>query len=307
MPDMPNVHQAEAIPETARAEIDRLLQSGDLFRYTSENSPVALLEQEFAIALGAQAQFGEKYGDEVRVVSMGQKEDGQAWSLELCGGTHVRQTGDIGLITLLGESAVSSGVRRVEALTGAAARTHLQAQDAKLRQAAAALKSSPDDVPTRVASLLDERKRLERELSEAKKRLAMGGGGGGAAGVGDEASGGSADGALVRTVGDVNFIGRIVEGVSPKDLKGMVDEDKARLGSGVAVMVAKSPDGKGAVVVGVTDDLTDRHDAVQLVRAASAALGGKGGGGRPDMAQAGGPDGSKCADALAAVEAELAN
>ena len=229
------------------------------------------------------------------------KDDGKPWSLELCGGTHVRQTGDIGLVTILRESAVSSGVRRIEALTGDAARTHLQEQDAKLKQAAAALKASPADVPARVAALLDERKKLERELADAKKRLAMGGGGSGG-GDGAAATGGDA----AKQIGDISFIGRVVEGISPRDLKGLVDEDKARLGSGIAAIAAKSEDGKAAVVVGVTDDLTAKYDAVQLVRIASAAVGGKGGGGRADMAQAGGPDGDKCAAALEAIEAELA-
>ncbi|MEP4292915.1 MAG: alanine--tRNA ligase [Rhizobiaceae bacterium] len=273
--------------------------------YVLQNGPVTttLMAVDDAIELGAQAQFGEKYGDEVRVVSMGTDEQGKPWSLELCGGTHVRNTGDIGLVTILGESAVSSGVRRVEALTGAAARDYLQSQDAKLRQAAAVLKSSPADVPIRVSALLDERKKLERELSEAKKRLAMGGGGGG----GDDGVG-TASGAsgAVKQIGDVSFAGRIVEGISPRDLKGLVDEEKARIGSGIAAIAAKSEDGKAAVVVGVTDDLTDTYDAVHLVRVASAAVGGKGGGGRKDMAQAGGPEGNKCAEALAAIEAELA-
>ena len=266
--------------------------------FVLQNSPVSttLMAVDDAIELGAQAQFGEKYGDEVRVVSMGLKEDGKPWSLELCGGTHVQQTGDIGLVTILGESAVSSGVRRIEALTGQAARNHLQEQDAKLREAAVALKASPADVPARIAALLDERKKLERELSEAKKRLAMGGGAG---------SGNGADGG-VKKIGDVSFVGRVVEGISPRDLKGLVDEDKARLGSGVAAIAAKSEDGKAAIVVGVTDDLTDKFDSVQLVRLASAVVGGKGGGGRPDMAQAGGPDGDKCEAALAAIEVELA-
>ncbi|MGI9366875.1 MAG: alanine--tRNA ligase [Rhizobiaceae bacterium] len=261
--------------------------------YVLQNSPVSttLMAVDDAIELGAQAQFGEKYGDEVRVVSMGTKEDGKPWSLELCGGTHVRNTGDIGLVTILGESAVASGVRRIEALTGTAARNHLQLQDAKLREAAAVLKSSPTDVPSRVSALIDERKKLERELAEARKQLAMGGS--------------SADANAPRKIGDINFSSRVVEGVSPRDLKGMVDEEKARIGSGVAVIAAKTEDGKAAIVVGVTDDLTDRFDAVDLVRTGSAVVGGKGGGGRADMAQAGGPDGSKAQDALSAIEQAL--
>ncbi|MEP0944577.1 MAG: alanine--tRNA ligase [Rhizobiaceae bacterium] len=269
--------------------------------FVLQNSAVAttLMAVDDAIELGAQAQFGEKYGDEVRVVSMGLKQDGKPWSLELCGGTHVNQTGDIGLVTILCETAVSSGVRRIEALTGQAARSHLQEQDAKLREAAATLKAAPADVPARVAALLDERKKLERELSEAKKRLAMGGGGG--SGGGD----GATNAGAAKKIGDVTFAGRVVEGISPRDLKGLVDEEKARLGSGIAAIAAKSEDGKAAIVVGVTDDLTDKYDSVELVRLASAIVGGKGGGGRPDMAQAGGPDGSKCEAALAAIEAEL--
>ena len=283
----------------AADEMEKVDAMSNAFVLQNSDVSTTLMAVDDAIELGAQAQFGEKYGEEVRVVSMGLKDDGKPWSLELCGGTHVRQTGDIGLVTILSESAVSSGVRRIEALTGDAARTHLQEQDAKLKQAAAALKASPADVPARVAALLDERKKLERELADAKKRLAMGGGAGG---DGAAATGGDA----AKQIGDISFIGRVVEGISPRDLKGLVDEDKARLGSGIAAIAAKSEDGKAAVVVGVTDDLTEKYDAVQLVRIASAAVGGKGGGGRADMAQAGGPDGDKCAAALEAIEAELA-
>jgi alanyl-tRNA synthetase len=205
----------------------------------------------------------------------------------------VSKTGDIGLVTLLGESAVSSGVRRVEALTGNAAREYLQAQDAKLREAAAVLKSAPADVPSRVAALIEDRKKLERELADARKAIAMGGGSGG-------------DASAPKKIGDVSFVGRIVEGISAKELKGVVDEEKQRLGSGVVALAAKSDDGKAAIVVGVTDDLTDKCNAVDLVRVASEAVGGKGGGGRPDMAQAGGPDGGKLEAALQQIEATLA-
>jgi len=181
--------------------------------YVLQNSDVSttLMAVDDAIELGAQAQFGEKYGEEVRVVSMGTNDEGKAWSLELCGGTHVSKTGDIGLVALLGESAVSSGVRRIEALTGRSAREHLQEQEAKLREAAAVLKSTPADVPTRVAALIEERKKLERELADARKSLAMGGGAGG-------------ETASTKTIGDVSFVGRIVEGISAKELKGVVDE-----------------------------------------------------------------------------------
>ena len=264
-------------------------------QYVLQNHPVttSLMAVDDAIELGAQAQFGEKYGDEVRVVSMGSGPDGKPWSLELCGGTHVRNTGDIGLVAILGDSAVASGVRRVEALTGNAARLHLQVQDEKLKAAAAALKTAPADVPARVASLLEERKKLERELAETKKRLAMGGG--------------SGEDNAAKSIGDVTFSARCVEGISPRDLKGLVDEEKSKIGSGVAAIAAKTEDGKAAVVVGVTDDLTQRFSAVDLVRIAAAAVGGKGGGGRPDMAQAGGPDGHKCQEALNSIEKALSD
>lgn len=258
-----------------------------------------LMAVDDAIEMGAQALFGEKYGDEVRVVSMGEdiasdltKQEG-IFSLELCGGTHVMSTGDIGAIKIIGESAVSSGVRRIEALTGTAARHYLNEQDALLREAASVLKSSPLDVPQRVASLMDERKKLERELAEAKKKLAMGGG-----------DNGQAQGP--KMVGDIALIAKAVTDIPAKELKGIVDAEKQKLGSGVVAIIATSEDGKGAAVVGVTEDLTSRVSAVDLVRAAAAALGGKGGGGRPDMAQAGGPDGAKASDALAAIEAKLA-
>ncbi len=266
--------------------------------YVLQNSPVntTLMAVDDAIELGAQAQFGEKYGDEVRVVSMGTTMDGDAagkpWSLELCGGTHVNQTGDIGLITFVGESAVSSGVRRIEALTGQAARDHLLHQDATLRAAAATLKSAPGDVPARVAALIDERKKLDRELADLRKQIAMGGGSGGAENA-------------IETVGDVQFSARIVSGISPKELKGLVDEEKSRLASGVVLVATASEDGKAAIVVGVSADLTDRFNAIDLVRVASEIVGGKGGGGRPDMAQAGGPDGDKLAAAVDAVRAAL--
>jgi len=250
-----------------------------------------LMTPDEAIAEGAMALFGEKYGDEVRVVSMG-SERGKTYSLELCGGTHVRALGDIGLFTVVGEGAVSSGVRRVEALTGEAARDYLTARDAKLREAAAALKSSPDEVPARVAALVEDRRRLERELADAKKALALGGGAGGAAAGPEE-------------VGGVAFLGQVVEGLDPKGLRGMVDEMKQRIGSGIAMIVAVN-EGRASVAVGLTADLVATHSAVDLLRVAVATLGGQGGGGRPDMAQGGGPEGAKAADAVAAVRAHLA-
>ncbi len=252
-----------------------------------------LMTPDEAIAEGAMALFGEKYGDEVRVVSMGTDDGGKTYSLELCGGTHVDALGDIGLFKVVGEGAVSSGVRRVEALTGEAARAYLNGRDEKLREAAATLKTTPDDVPARVAALVEERRRLERELAEAKKALAMGGGGGHAVGP--------------EQIGDVAFIGQVLDGVEAKGLRGAVDDAKQRLGgSGVAAMVAVN-DGRASVAVGVTEDLTGRHNAVELLRAAVAVLGGQGGGGRPDMAQGGGPDGSKAAEALDAIRAVLAD
>jgi alanyl-tRNA synthetase len=257
------------------------------------NGPVLtrLMTPDEAIAEGAMALFGEKYGDEVRVVSMGEDDDG-TYSLELCGGTHVGALGEIGLFTVVGEGAVSSGVRRVEALTGEAARNWLQARDQRLREAAAALRSTPDEVPARVAALLDDRRRLERELADAKKALAMGGGGGEAAGP--------------EEIGGTAFIGQVLADFEAKGLRGAVDEAKQRLGgSGVAAIVAVN-DGRASVAVGVTPDLVGTRNAVDLLRVAVAALGGQGGGGRPDMAQGGGPDGDQAGAALDAIRAALA-
>lgn len=250
-----------------------------------------------ARASGARALFGEKYGDEVRVVSMG-KGSGNTlgWSVELCGGTHVRRTGDIGLISVLGESAVSSGVRRIEALTGRHAREHANATIQTAKAAAAELRTTLDDMPARIAALMDERKKLERELSEAKKKIAMGGG---------AAVNGASQGADIRTIGDIKLLARAVQGIEMKDLKSLADDGKKQLGSGVVAIVNVGEDGKAGVVVGVTSDLTARYSAVDLVKIASEALGGKGGGGRPDMAQAGGPDGSKADAALKAIEAAI--
>jgi len=249
-----------------------------------------LMTPDDAVAAGALALFGEKYGDEVRVLSMGRTTETN-YSVELCGGTHVDALGDIALFKIVSESAVSSGIRRIEALTGEAARLWLVGRDERLREAAAALRTAPDDVPARVAALLEERKRLERELADAKKALAMGGAGS-AAPAGPEQVGGHA------------FLGQVVEGLDPKGLRGAVDEMKGRIGSGVAMLVAVN-EGRASVSVGVTADLVGSLSAVDLVKAAVAALGGQGGGGRPDMAQGGGPDGDKAADAVAAVRAAL--
>jgi len=260
-----------------------------------QNAPVVtrLMGVDEAIASGARALFGEKYGDEVRVVSMGtDPASGRAYSVELCGGTHAGRTGDIGLVSIVGEAAVAAGVRRIEALTGDAARHRLAEESRALRQIAQTVKAPVEDLPERIASLMDERRKLERELTEARKRLAMGGGGEGDGGV--------------RDVAGVKFFARSVEGVAMKDLKGVADEAKKRVGSGVVAIVGAAGDGKAGIVVAVTPDLTDRFNAVDLVKAGSVALGGAGGGGRPDMAQAGGPDASKAEAALAAVEAAMA-
>jgi len=265
-------------------------------RIVLENAPVVtkLMAVDDAIASGARALFGEKYGDEVRVVSMGAGSgNAMGWSVELCGGTHVARTGDIGLIAIVAESAVGAGVRRIEAFTGDTARHHLESEARGLRDVAALIKAPIQDVPARLESLIEDRKRLERELSEAKKKLAMGGGG---------SSGDSA----VRAVGNIKLLARAVHGIEMKDLKSLADEGKKQVGSGVVAIVGVSADGKAGVVVGVTEDLAKQYDARELVRAASEALGGKGGGGRPDMAQAGGPDGSKADAALQAIEAALA-
>ena len=249
-----------------------------------------LMTPDDAIAAGAMALFGEKYGDEVRVLSMGGAAD-SAYSVELCGGTHVHALGDIALIKIIAEGAVSSGIRRIEALTGEAARLWLADRDEKLREVAGVLKASPDEVPARVAALVEDRRRLERELADAKKALALGGGGG-AAPAGPE------------RVGGVNFIGQVIDGLDPKGLRGAVDDVKGRIGSGIAMIVAVN-EGRASVAVGVSQDLVSTHNAVDLLRVAVASLGGQGGGGRPDMAQGGGPDGARAADAVAAVSATL--
>jgi alanyl-tRNA synthetase len=274
-----------------RDEIDAI--EAEVNAQIRSNEPVTtrLMTPDEAISAGAIALFGEKYGDEVRVLSMGRDSDTD-YSVELCGGTHVRALGDIQLLKIVSESAVSSGVRRIEALTGEAARQWLVARDSRLREAAAALKSSPDEVPGRIAALVEERKRLERELADAKKALAMGGGSA------------RAEGPAPEDVNGHKFLGQVVEGFDPKDLRAAVDEMKERLGSGVGALVAVN-DGRASVAVGVTNDLAGQVSAVELVKAAVATLGGQGGGGRPDMAQGGGPDGSRAQEALDAVRDAL--
>jgi alanyl-tRNA synthetase len=251
-----------------------------------------LMTPEEAIAAGAMALFGEKYGEEVRVLSMGGA-GGEKYSVELCGGTHALRTGDIGLFKIVSEGAVAAGVRRVEALAGQAAEDHVRRQIALLNEAAAALKVRPEDLPARLQALIDGQRKVERELSDARKALALAGGGGGPA-AGED----------VREVGGVKMIGRVLNGVVAKDLKGMADEFKKKLGSGVVALIGVE-EGKASAVVGVTDDLSKKLSAVDLVKAGVAALGGKGGGGRPDMAQGGGPDTANAAAALKAIEAAL--
>ena len=278
-------------PVTAE-ELERIeAQVNEVIRQNSDTA-TRLLPTDQAIAAGAEALFGEKYGDEVRVLTMGEDPaHPKAYSVELCGGTHVRRLGDIGLFTILSESAVAAGVRRIEALTSEGARRYLAAQAELAREAAAALKTQAADLPARVAALAEERRRLERELTEAKKALALAG----------PARGGD-DG--VKTIAGIKAVLRQVDGVAPKDLKGLADEAKQKLGSGVVAFIATA-DGKASLVAAVTDDLTSRISAVDLVRLGAEALGGKGGGGRPDMAQAGGPDNGNPGAALSAIEQHL--
>ncbi len=270
--------------------------------FIRQNAPVVtrIMPTDDARALGAQALFGEKYGDEVRVVSMGRAPtgkgaDGETWSIELCGGTHVRQTGDIGLFVTVGEGASSSGVRRVEALTGEAARRYLADQAARVAAVAGAVKAPRDEVVDRVKALVDERKSLAAEVAELRRQLALAGGG--------QASG---EGAApqARDVGGTPFLAQVLSGVTGKDLPGLIDAHKERLGSGAILLIADAG-GKAAVAAGVTDDLTARLSAVDLVRAAVDKLGGKGGGGRPDMAQGGGRDAANAEAAIAAAEQVL--
>jgi alanyl-tRNA synthetase len=280
----------------SREEIERVedLANDQVLRNTEVTTHIMATDE--AMESGARALFGEKYGDEVRVVVMGEPDlpgaNALGWSVELCGGTHVRRTGDIGLVSIISESGVASGVRRIEALTGRDARQRATAIIMLANEAAHALHGTVADVPERVVALLEERKRLERELADTKKKLAMGGG------SGDSASN-------IIDLNGTKFLRLMVNGLANTELKSLADEGKAKLGSGVVAVANTAPDGKGGLVVGVTDDLTDRFNAVDLVRKGAEALGGKGGGGRPDMAQAGGPDGSKAEAALAAIAAAI--
>jgi len=270
--------------DTVEAEVNAQIRG-------NETVTTRLMTPDEAISAGAMALFGEKYGDEVRVLSMGREVDGD-YSVELCGGTHVRALGDIQLFKIISESAVAAGVRRIEALTGEAAREWLTGRDAKLREAAATLKSSPEEVPGRIAVLVADRKRLEHELAEAKKQLAMSGGAA------------KSEGPAPEEVNGHKFLGQVVEGFDPKGLRAAVDEMKKRIGSGICVLIAVN-EGRASVAVGVTDDLAGQVSAVDLVKAAVATLGGQGGGGRADMAQGGGPDGSRGKEALEAVRDAL--
>jgi alanyl-tRNA synthetase len=276
------------LSEAEATEVERLVNS-----QIRANAEVItrLMTPEKAIEEGAMALFGEKYGDEVRVLSMG-SDEGRTYSTELCGGTHARRLGDIALFKVVSESAVAAGVRRVEGVTGAGALTYLNEFHRVAREAASVIRSTPTELPERITQLMDERRKLERELSEARRQLAMGGGGGGNADDG------------VQDINGVKLMARALEGIDPKDLRALVDQSKQKLGSGVIVLATAS-DGKAALVVGVTEDLSKKFNAVDLLRKAVEAVGGKGGGGRPDMAQGGGPDGSKLQAALDAVTAAV--
>ncbi|WP_455475236.1 alanine--tRNA ligase [Bartonella sp. B17] len=264
-----------------------------------QNSEVTtrLMTVDDAISEGAIALFGEKYGDEVRVVSMGEQlnkeELKSCWSVELCGGTHVKRTGDIGLIHIISESSVAAGVRRIEALTGETARLYLNLQEERIHEIADLLKTSTVNVEERVRGLLDDRRKIEKELNDARKKIML---------SGETSRSGQKD---ITIINGISFMGRIVENISSRDLKAVVDSGKKQIGSGVVVFVSVSEDGKASAVVGVTDDLTDKLNAVDLVRIISEILGGKGGGGRSDMAQAGGPEGNKAGEAITALKTFL--
>ena len=276
------------------AEIEAIENQVNKVIRQNDEARIETMAPDKAIEAGALALFGEKYGDEVRVLSMGRPLEGddRAYSVELCGGTHVARTGDIAAFVITSEGGVSAGIRRIEAATGAEALDFLKGRAQVALDLSDQLKVPLKDVTRKVASLMDERRSLERELADAKRKLAMGGGGGSAPAGPEE-------------IGGFKLIARVADGVGGKDLRGLVDEAKAKLGSGIAVFIGVN-EGKAAVAVGVTDDLTDKVSAVELVRLAAAEVGGKGGGGRPDMAQAGGPDGDKADAALEAVRKALA-
>ncbi len=281
--------------QKAMSDVELAAVEAEVNAYIRQNGPVEtrIMTPDEARDLGAQALFGEKYGDEVRVVSMGEQPgsgkgiDRNTYSLELCGGTHVSRLGEIGLFKLVSEGASASGVRRIEALTGKGALDHIAAEEAALNAAAAVMKTTPEQLPERIRALMDERKQLQNELANFRKQLAMAGSG--------QAQ------VAVKEVGGKPFLAQILTGVSGKDLRGFIDEHKSRIGSGVILLIADTG-GRAAIAAGVTDDLTDKVSAVDIVRTAAGALGGKGGGGRPDMAQGGGASAENADAAIAAVE-----
>lgn len=282
-----NALSAEQI-DRVEAEVNRMIRQNSLVE-------TRIMTPDDARAIGAQALFGEKYGDEVRVVSMGEAptgkgQNGKTYSIELCGGTHVRQTGDIGAFVVLGDSASSAGVRRVEALTGEKALAYLADQERALSEIAAALKAPVGEAVDKVKALLEERKALANEVAQLRRELAM--------------SGGDASSDPARDVGGIAFKAQVIKGVTGKDLPALIDEMKAELGSGVVLLVADAG-GKAAVAAGVTADLTSKVSAVDVLRAAVAELGGKGGGGRPDMAQGGGASAENADAAFAAAESVI--
>ncbi|MBT6036670.1 MAG: alanine--tRNA ligase, partial [Kordiimonadaceae bacterium] len=266
----------------------------DVNHIIRQNSEVTtrLMTPDEAIKAGAMALFGEKYGDEVRVVAMGSDPEGSDYSVELCGGTHVKRTGDIGYFKIISEGAVASGVRRLEVLTGNAACAYSAVQESYLSGAALTIKAPASELANRLSSLISERKVMEKEIADLQKKVAMGGG---EPGSGDD----------VKEINGIKFIGQVLDGIPAKELRGLADEAKGRIGSGVVAFIAVN-DGKAAVLTAVTDDLTADISAVELVRVGAAAVGGKGGGGRPDMAQAGGPNGAKANDAIKAIESAIA-
>jgi alanyl-tRNA synthetase len=286
-----DISQPNAVSNDDLKKVEALVND-EIRTNTAVNTRVMPIDE--AMESGAMALFGEKYDDEVRVVAMGSQAEGEnkPYSVELCGGTHVKRTGDIGLFKIVSESAVSAGIRRIEALTGANALAYLEEQEGRLNEAAKILKSSPAEVAQRVQSLASDKKKLEQEVSNLRKQLAMGGGDG--ASSNEDA----------KTVNGIQYIGKILADFPAKDLKSMADDLKKKIGSGVITLIA-TQDGKASIVVGVTDDLTDKINAVDLVRIGAEALGGKGGGGRPDMAQAGGTNPDAANDAVAAIEGKL--
>ncbi|NHK26593.1 alanine--tRNA ligase [Parvularcula flava] len=278
--------------ERIETEVNRVIRQNDA-------AETRILPYDDAVEAGAMALFGEKYDDDVRVLSMGHDlEDARKpYSMELCGGTHVSRTGDVALFTIVNEGGVAAGIRRIEAMTGEGARQYLKDEARKAKLAADALKTTPGELADRAKALADERRKLEREVTELRKKVAL------ASAMGD---GGASNGASseAEDIGGIKFVGRVLDGVPAKELRGMVDEAKSKLGEGVAAFIAVN-DGKAAITIGVTEELSKKVSAVDLVRAGAEAIGGKGGGGRPDMAQAGGPNGGEAAKAIDAIRAAL--